>query len=138
MALDKERIKQLNAEGRTTTEIAAVLNAKFGTVYAAQVAMGLTVNKETRRHPRKKAVSEEKSVIPVKEDMPVVSENIIPRPARVQLYEKLSLLDHAMQERNVLQQRIFALNKVIELLDSMPVDITVNVKRDAEQVHRIQ
>jgi len=53
MALDKDKLKELHAAGKTDKEIAEALNAKVGTVWAARKALGLKPNNSRKHSPRK-------------------------------------------------------------------------------------
>jgi hypothetical protein len=53
MALDKEKLKLLHGQGKSDKEIADVLNAKTGTVWAARKALGLKANYTLSRTPQR-------------------------------------------------------------------------------------
>ena len=53
MAIDKDKLKELHAAGKTDKEIAEALNAKYGTVFAARNSLGLKGNHTLQRSPRR-------------------------------------------------------------------------------------
>jgi hydroxymethylpyrimidine pyrophosphatase-like HAD family hydrolase len=118
MSLDKGKLKELHAAGKTDKEIATELNAKVGTVWAARNAMGLQPNKSDKSTKsqnlggarpgsgRKKKNPSNQVEKPEQKKETQRSEN---------LYE-LTSLGALIAERNQLQERVFKLNQAIEIL----------------------
>jgi transcription initiation factor TFIIIB Brf1 subunit/transcription initiation factor TFIIB len=102
MALDKEKLKELYYLGKSDKDIATALNAKPGTVWAARKAMGLSANLTHKRSPKPKQEKTVDRKAPAKTDF-IATSNV-------------SALDMLINERNYLQERVFNLNKAIEIL----------------------
>lgn len=107
--LDVERIKALSVD-KTVPEIAAETGYKITSIRSVLGRLGLKAKVTHTRNARK---SSKKVVIPkVKADRPVNLQLLQPGIS----LKDITLLDIAIEERNKCQERVFTLNKVIEIL----------------------
>lgn len=110
MATDKEKLKELHAQGKSDKEIAEALNAKVGTVWAARNALGLKANYTLKRSPGR---SIDRPSRKSSNHVEKLEKSPLRKPEAL---ADITALDMLLAERNGLQNRIFKINQAIELL----------------------
>jgi predicted RNA-binding Zn-ribbon protein involved in translation (DUF1610 family) len=105
ITIDKEKLKELHAAGKSDKEIAEALNAKVGTVWASRNSLGLKKNGTIKRTPKRS----------IDRPIPPPHKEITKTPKQI---SELTALDMLIAERNQKQADVFKLNQAIEILSA--------------------